>query len=30
MGAEEQVVVIFAGVKGFLDKVPTKNIGQFE
>ena len=30
MSAEEQVIVIFAGVKGFLDKVPTKNIGDFE
>ena len=30
MSAEEQVVVIFAGTRGYLDKVPTKNIGEFE
>ena len=30
MSAEEQVLVIFAGTRGYLDKVPTKNIGAFE
>ncbi len=27
---EEQVCVIFAGVKGYLDKIPTKKVGDFE
>ena len=27
---EEQVAVIFAGVKGYLDKIPTQKIGGFE
>ena len=27
---EEQVAVIYAGVKGFLDKIPTKEVGRFE
>ena len=27
---EEQVVVIYAGVKGYLDKVPTKDVVSFE
>lgn len=27
---EEQVVVIFAGVKGYLDKIPLAKIGRFE
>jgi F-type H+/Na+-transporting ATPase subunit alpha len=27
---EEQVAVIYAGVKGYLDKVDVKNIGRFE
>ncbi|MGD9649516.1 MAG: F0F1 ATP synthase subunit alpha [Dongiaceae bacterium] len=27
---EEQVVVIFAGVRGFLDKVKTSDVGRFE
>ncbi|TAE79923.1 MAG: F0F1 ATP synthase subunit alpha [Alphaproteobacteria bacterium] len=27
---EEQVCVIFAGVKGYLDKVPVKLVGEFE
>ncbi len=27
---EEQVCVIFAGVRGYLDSVPTSNIGKFE
>jgi len=30
MPIEEQVVVIFAGVRGYLDKVPTKRITEFE
>jgi len=30
MPAEEQVCVLFAGVKGYLDKVHTKDIGKFE
>jgi len=30
MPAEEQVCVLFAGVKGYLDKVHTKDIGEFE
>jgi len=30
MPAEEQVVVLFAGVNGFLDKLQTKEIGSFE
>jgi F-type H+-transporting ATPase subunit alpha len=28
--AEEQVAVIFAGVKGYLDQIPTQKIGEFE
>ncbi len=27
---EEQVVVIFAGTKGYLDKIPTAAVGRFE
>jgi F-type H+-transporting ATPase subunit alpha len=27
---EEQVAVIFAGVRGFLDKLPVNKVGQFE
>jgi len=27
---EEQVSVIFAGVKGYLDKIPVKDVGRFE
>jgi F-type H+-transporting ATPase subunit alpha len=27
---EEQVIVIYAGVKGYLDKIETKDIGRFE
>ncbi|MCR0980942.1 F0F1 ATP synthase subunit alpha [Roseomonas populi] len=27
---EEQVVAIFAGVRGYLDKVPTNKVGEFE
>ena len=30
MVAEEQVCVIFAGVRGFLDKVVTSEISKFE
>ena len=30
MKVEEQVAVIFAGVKGYLDKIPTQSIGDFE
>ncbi len=30
MAVEEQVAVIFAGVKGYLDKIPTQKIGEFE
>ncbi|MEL7521807.1 MAG: F0F1 ATP synthase subunit alpha, partial [Cyanobacteria bacterium J06553_1] len=27
---EEQVCVIFAGVRGYLDKIPTDKVGEFE
>ena len=27
---EEQVVVIYAGTKGYLDKIPTASVGRFE
>lgn len=30
MSAEEQVCVIFAGVRGFLDKMQTSEINKFE
>jgi len=30
MPAEEQVCVLFAGVKGYLDKINTSDIGKFE
>ena len=30
MTAEEQVCVLYAGVRGFLDKVQTSEIGKFE
>ena len=30
MEVEEQAAVIFAGVKGYLDKIPTQKIGEFE
>ncbi len=30
MQAEEQVVVVFAGVKGYLDKMVTSEISKFE
>merc|ERR1711915_223976 len=30
MPAEEQVCVLYAGVRGYLDKVQTQDIGQFE
>ena len=30
MDVEEQVAVIFAGVRGYLDQIPTQKIGEFE
>jgi len=30
MPAEEQVCVLYAGVRGFLDKIQTSEIGKFE
>ena len=30
MPAEEQVCVLYAGVRGYLDKVQTVDIGKFE
>jgi F-type H+-transporting ATPase subunit alpha len=30
MPVEEQVVVLYAGVRGYLDKIDVKNIGRFE
>ncbi len=30
MPVEEQVIVIFAGVNGYLDKIETKDVGRFE
>ena len=30
MPAEEQVCVLYAGVKGYLDKILTSEIGRFE
>ena len=30
MPAEEQVCVLYAGVKGYLDKIQTTDIGEFE
>jgi F-type H+-transporting ATPase subunit alpha len=30
MPSEEQVCVLYAGVRGYLDKVPTNEIGKFE
>jgi F0F1-type ATP synthase alpha subunit len=30
MAAEEQVCVIFAGVRGYLDKMQTSDINKFE
>jgi len=30
MPAEEQVCVLYAGVKGYLDKINTSDIGKFE
>jgi F-type H+-transporting ATPase subunit alpha len=30
MPVEEQVVAIFAGVRGFLDSIPVSKIGEFE
>ena len=30
MPVEEQVCVLYAGVRGYLDKIPTGDIGKFE
>jgi F-type H+/Na+-transporting ATPase subunit alpha len=30
MPVEEQVCVLYAGVKGYLDKINTSDIGKFE
>ena len=30
MPVEEQVISIFAGVRGYLDKIPTRKVGEFE
>jgi F-type H+-transporting ATPase subunit alpha len=30
MGVDEQVPLIYAGVNGYLDKIPVNKIGQFE
>ena len=30
MAVEEQVCVLYAGVRGYLDKIPTKDIAAFE
>lgn len=30
LGAEEQVPVVFAGVNGFLDKIPVSEVGRYE
>ncbi len=30
LAVEEQVCVLYAGVRGYLDKIPTKDIGKFE
>jgi len=30
MQAEEQVCILYAGVRGYLDKVQTSEIGKFE
>ena len=30
MPAEEQVCILYAGVRGYLDKVQTSEIGKFE
>ena len=30
MPVEEQVVVIFAGTRGYLDKLPTARVSEFE
>jgi len=30
MPAEEQVCVLYAGVRGYLDKISTSDIGKFE
>ena len=30
MAVEEQVAVLYAGVRGYLDKIPTGDIAKFE
>lgn len=30
LGAEEQVPVVFAGVNGYLDKIPVNDVGRYE
>jgi F-type H+-transporting ATPase subunit alpha len=30
LAVEEQVCVIYAGTRGYLDKIPTKDVGRFE
>ena len=30
MAVEEQVVAIYAGVRGYLDVLPTAKVGEFE
>ena len=30
LSVEEQVAVIYAGTRGYLDKVPTNQVGRFE
>jgi F-type H+-transporting ATPase subunit alpha len=30
LAVEEQVAVIYAGTRGYLDKVPTADVGRFE
>ena len=30
MAVEEQVCVLYAGVRGYLDKIPTSDIAKFE
>ena len=30
LNVEDQVIIIYAGVRGFIDKIPVKDIGRFE
>ena len=30
LAVEEQVVVIYAGTRGYLDRIPTSEVGRFE